>query len=263
MITVRYTQYLILFIILLISCTHSKDPETFRVLDVIDGDTIIIDHPKVERVRYLGINTPEKLNSDSPGDPFSLESTEFNEDLVLGKNVILETDEEKYDPYGRLLAYVFVDGKLVNEELVRSGLARAFFIGPNRKYQNRIYKAQKEAQKEGKGIWGDPEGFKYFPENKEFLIKSFQARNHINERVVVRGKIDGIKKNSAKVMVLGIGDDLDIVIFKDSLDNFRFFKIDPAYDYIGIPVEVIGRVTMHRGSPQIVVSHPSVIRVLN
>ena len=263
MITVRYAQYLILCVILLISCTDSKDTETFRVLDVIDGDTIIIDHPKVERVRYLGINTPEKLNDDSPGDPFSLESTLFNEDLVLGKDVKLETDEEKYDPYGRLLAYVFVNGKLVNEELVRNGLARVFFIGPNRKYENRIYQAQEEAQKEKKGIWGDPEGFKYFPENKEFLIKSFQARNYINDRVVVRGKIDGIKKNSSKVMVLNIGNDLDIVIFKDSLENFRFFKIDPAYDYIGMPVEVIGRVTMHRGSPQIVVSHPSVIRVLN
>ena len=56
---------------------------------------------------------------------------------------------------------------------------------------------------------------------------------------------------------------LDIVFFKDSLENFRFFKIDPAYDYIGKPVEVIGRVTMYRGSPQIIVSHPIVIRELN
>ena len=181
---------------------------------------------------------------------------------MLGKDVTLEIDEEKYDPYGRLLAYVFIDGKFVNEELVREGLARSFFIGPNRKYEQRIYKAQKEAQKNKKGIWGNPDSFTTPSENKEFLIKPHQARDYINDRVVVRGKISKLKKINSKVLVLSIENDLDIVFFKDSLENFRFFKIDPAYDYIGKPVEVIGRVTMHRGSPQIVVSHPSVIREL-
>lgn len=260
---VAYRSYLILFVVLISSCIDSDGQEKYRVIDVIDGDTIIIDHPKTERVRYLGINTPEKLRADSPGDPFSDESTEFNKKLVLGKDVFLKTDTEKYDPYGRLLAYVFVDGQFVNEELVRNGLARAFFIGPNRHYENQIYSAQKEAQKKKKGIWSDPGSFEYFPENKKFLIKSYNSKRHINERVVVRGKVDKLKKNSSKVMVLSIGDDLDIVIFKDSLDNFRFFNIDPVYDYVGMPVEVLGRVTMHRGSPQIVVSHPAAIRVIN
>jgi len=261
--TVRYNSYLILILFVFVSCVSSNDTDTYRVLQVIDGDTVIIDHPKVDRVRYLGINTPEKLHPESPGDPFSAESTKFNKQLVLGKDVTLEIDEEKYDPYGRLLAYVFIDGKLVNEELVREGLARTFFIGPNRKYENRINKAQKEAQKSRKGLWGNPEKFKTPKENKDFLIKSYQARDYINDRVVVRGKISRMKKNSSKVLVLSIENDLDIVFFKDSLENFRFFRIDPVYDYIGKPVEVIGRVTMHRGSPQIVVSHPSVIRELN
>lgn len=263
MIANRYKTYFILFLFVFFSCTAPNDTETFRVLEVTDGDTIIIDHPKADRVRYLGINTPEMQRDDSPGDPFSYESTLFNEQLVQGKDIRLEIDKEKYDPYGRLLAYVFVDGKFVNEELVREGLARSFFIGPNRKYETRINRAQEEAQKAKKGIWGDPASFKTPADNGDFLIKPFQAREYVNDRVVVRGKIDSIKKNSPKVMVLSIEDNLDIVFFKDSLSNFRFFKIDPAYDYVGKPVEVIGRVTMHRGSPQIVVSHPSVIRVLN
>jgi len=263
MFTASYRQYLILVLILIVSCGNSKEPDTYRVLKVIDGDTVIIDHPNVERVRYLGIDTPETLKPNSPGDPFSKQSTAFNERLVLGKDVTLEIDEEKYDPYGRLLAYVFIDGKLVNEELVREGLARAFFIGPNRKYESRIYKAQREAQNNKKGIWGNPESFKTPKDNKKFLIKPFQAREYVNDRVVVRGKINTMKKNNSKVMVLSLENDLDIVFFKDSLENFRFFKIDPAYDYIGKPVEVIGRVTMYRGSPQIIVSHPIVIRELN
>jgi len=263
MFTASYRQYLILVLILIVSCGNSNEADTYRVLKVIDGDTVIIDHPKVERVRYLGIDTPETLKPDSPGDPFSKQATVFNERLVLGKDVTLEIDEEKYDPYGRLLAYVFIDGILVNEELVREGLARAFFIGPNRKYESRIYKAQREAQNNKKGIWGSPESFKTPKDNKKFLIKPFQAREYVNDRVVVRGKINIMKKNNSKVMVLSLENDLDIVFFKDSLENFRFFKIDPAYDYIGKPVEVIGRVTMYRGSPQIIVSHPSVIRELN
>ena len=263
MITASYRKYLILFLILFVCCGNSNDADNYRVLEVVDGDTVIIDHPKVERVRYLGINTPEKLTPDSPGEPFSKESTAFNEKLVLGKDVTLEIDEEKYDPYGRLLAYVFIDGKLVNEVLVREGLARAFFIGPNRKYEKRIYEAQKEAQSKKIGIWGSPNNFKSLKENYKFLIKPFQARDYVHERVVVRGKIDSLKKINSKVMVLSLENDLNIVFFKDSLDNFRFFNIDPAYDYIGKPVEIIGRVTMYKGSPQIVVSHPSVIRELN
>ena len=260
--TATYAPLLILFLILIVSCEDVKNSDTYRVLDVIDGDTIVINHPKADRVRYLGINTPEMLNPESPGDPYSIESTELNKQLVMGKNVTIETDEEKYDPYGRLLAYVFIDGKMVNEELVREGLARKFFIGPNRKYESRISHAQEEAQNYKRGIWSNPENFTTPGKNKDFLIKPYNAREYINDRVVVRGKIDKIKKNSKKVLVLSIDKDIDIVFFKDSLENFRFFKIDPAYDYVGKPVEVIGRVTMHRGSPQIVVSHPSVIKVL-
>lgn len=256
-------SYLIFFLFLVSSCSYSDSKETYRVSGVLDGDTVIIDHPKVKRLRYLGINAPETLTSYSPGDPYYFESTALNKKLVFGKEVTLEFDEEKYDSYGRLLAYVFVDGKLVNEELVREGLARAFFIGPNRKYEQRVYKAQSYAQEKRKGIWSNQAGNTKISRNREFLIKPENIKDFIHERVVVRGKITGEKKNNSKVLVLGLENDLDIVIFKDSIENFKFFSIDPATYYTGKPVEVIGKVTMYRGSPQIVISHPTVIRELN
>jgi len=261
--SVSYKRYIIYFLLLLFSCDNTEGRDRFIVTDVVDGDTILINHPKIERLRYLGINAPENLTEESPGDPFSRESTYFNGTLVGGKKIRVEYDEEKYDPYGRLLGYVFVDDLLINEEIVRQGLARVLFIGPNRKYENRILNAQKEAQDSKRGIWGNPNGFTTPDDNKQFLIKTAKASNYIDQRVVVRGKINKLRKKNSKVTVLSMEDDLNLVFFNDTLDNFKFFGIEPANFYTGKPVEVIGRVKMYRGTPQIVVTHPISIRVLN
>jgi micrococcal nuclease len=77
----------------------------------------------------------------------------LNKKLVLGKNIRLEFDVQKRDKYNRLLAYVWSDGFLVNEELVKEGLAVSETIQPNVKYQDRILKAQQEARKNCRGIW--------------------------------------------------------------------------------------------------------------
>jgi micrococcal nuclease len=104
------------------------------VEEVIDGDTVIIDDGKSSHVGYLGIDAPEESWQDSPGDPLWEEAAEFNRKLVAGKRVRLEYDKEKYDVYGRTLAYVYKDGVSINEELLRHGLARPLFIEPNYKY---------------------------------------------------------------------------------------------------------------------------------
>ena len=256
-------KYLILFLILIFSCNSSEGKDSYLVLEVIDGDTVLVNHPKVERLRYLGIDAPEKLTIDSPGDPFYKESSYLNNKLVAGKKIRIEFDQERYDPYGRLLGYVFVGDVLVNEELVRQGFARSFFIGPNRKYEDRIQEAQREAQNAKRGIWSNHNKFTTPTENQEFLIKPINVRDYIDQRVVVRGKINELHKKNSKVIVLGMEDELNLVFFNDTINNFQYFGIDPAYFYTGKPVEVIGRVKMYRGSPQIVVTHPISIKVLN
>lgn len=112
---------------------------------VIDGDTIILTNG--ERVRYLGINAPEK------GQPYSTEATRANERWVGGKRVKLELDIQTRDRYGRLLAYVWVGKTMVNEELVKEGYAVSETIQPNVKYQGLIVEAQKEARKSCRGLW--------------------------------------------------------------------------------------------------------------
>lgn len=118
--------------------------ETVSVIRVIDGDTCILGNG--ERVRYYGINAPEK------GDPHFKEATEANNNLVAGKEVQLEPKDPSRDKNDRLLAYVFVNETFVNEELLRLGYAhiqRPLVA----KYRDRFLMAQQAARGEGLGIW--------------------------------------------------------------------------------------------------------------
>ncbi len=232
----------------------------YTVADVIDGDTVALNGSDTH-IRYLEIDAPEILHSDSPGDPLAEEAKSLNERLVSGKKIRLEFDREKYDPYGRELAYVFADGVFVNEEIVREGLARAFIIKPNDRYADRILSAEEEAKRERRGIWGDLSSLKPPPDDVNFLIKPSQASRYNGQRVVVRGKITDSRKSS-KVIVLKMESDLDITIFPDSWGNFRFFGINPETYYVGRPVEVIGKVRMYKGRPEIVINHPISIRTI-
>jgi len=100
--------------------------ETAIVTRVIDGDTIEIEGG--QRVRYIGIDTPEK------GEYYFTEASQMNVELVLGKIVRLEKDASEVDRYGRLLRYVYVDDLFVNAELVRLGYAKAVEYPPDTKY---------------------------------------------------------------------------------------------------------------------------------
>ncbi len=115
------------------------------VTKVFDGDTLQIETG--EKIRYVGINAPEK------GEQFSKEATELNKQLVLGKNIDLEFDVGKKDRYGRTLAYVFVGNLFINQELVEEGLVVSTTIQPNVRYQKEILEAQKKARESCVGMW--------------------------------------------------------------------------------------------------------------
>lgn len=137
-------SFILTLLVLITSCSPATEKLT-TVLYVIDGDTIVV--AKGEKVRYLGINAPEK------GQPFFREAKEENCRLVEGKKVRLELDKQPRDQYGRTLAYVWVGEVMVNLELVRSGLAHTYIFPPNVKYQEQLLKAEEEAREKGRGIW--------------------------------------------------------------------------------------------------------------
>ena len=124
------------------------------VVRVVDGDTI---HVKVgdyvEKVRYIGMNTPEIHHPTKGEQPGGREAAEMNRRLVGGKRVRLELDVRSRDRYGRLLAYVWVGELMVNAELVRLGYAQVMTVPPNVRHQELFVKLQREAREAGRGLW--------------------------------------------------------------------------------------------------------------
>lgn len=124
-----------------------------KVTKVIDGDTIEIEGG--QRVRYIGIDTPETVHPSKPVECYGKEASDENKELVLGKEVKLEKDVSETDKYGRLLRYVWLGDMMVNEHLVREGYAQSSTYPPDVKYQDRFIEAQRKARGEKKGLWGE------------------------------------------------------------------------------------------------------------
>ncbi len=153
----RLTLTLILVLLAcgLASPAADADSPPVKVRWVDDGDTIVV--AGGDRVRYLGINTPEVAHKDKPGEPFGDEAKAFNKKLVQGRWINLELDEQQRDHYGRLLAYVFLaDGTFVNGELVRQGYAHLLRKQSKLRYWKRLLALQRQALKEKKGMWSLP-----------------------------------------------------------------------------------------------------------
>ena len=129
---------------------------TYRLQRVIDGDTIIVE--PAATVRLIGVDTPETVKPEHPVEPFGPEATDFTKEFLSGGVVRLSFDRERVDRFGRFLAYVWVDTRMLNEELLRRGLARhepQFHYSQAMK--QRFRKAQQEAERAGEGIWSQPE----------------------------------------------------------------------------------------------------------
>lgn len=126
------------------------------LVSVTDGDTIVVKlDGKRERVRLIGIDTPETANSPRGPQPFADEATDTLKTLLGPGRVELRFDAEERDHYGRLLAYVYAaDGTFVNEALVRDGWARAIRVPPNVRHAERFESLARAARRERRGIWG-------------------------------------------------------------------------------------------------------------
>jgi micrococcal nuclease len=114
--------------------------EGARVLRVVDGDTVRVrlDGGGRETVRLIGIDTPETVKPGAPVERCGPEASRFAKRLLTGRRVRLEPGVEERDRYGRLLAYVFLDGRMVNEQLVARGLAEPLPIAPNTRHASRF-----------------------------------------------------------------------------------------------------------------------------
>lgn len=126
-----------------------------RVLRITDGDTIHIEYEgRDERLRYIGVNTPETAHSPRGAEPLGDEATEFNRSLVEGQTVRLVLGRDPRDRYGRLLGYVYLrDGTFVNAALIDSGYARVMTVRPNDRFEPHFRTLERNARNAGRGVW--------------------------------------------------------------------------------------------------------------
>ena len=135
----------------------------YKVVRVVDGETIVIRYNgKHEKVRLLCVNTPKAVHSDKKQSITMAEvAFRYTQKKLTGKYVDLEFESWLRGRYGVLFAYVFVDGKNINLELVRQGLSRYYIkYGQSKNYHNEFKIAQDLARKERLNIWGDHESTK-------------------------------------------------------------------------------------------------------
>lgn len=133
---------------------RSSDRSQVPVTKVTDGDTIHVTFGgHDERVRLIGINTPEVPWYGGRGECFGIEAGLFAKGRLSGRSVSLTFDMDRRDRYGRLLAYVYLGGELFNLTLVQLGYARADPIPPDIRMAATFARAEGEAKAGGRGLW--------------------------------------------------------------------------------------------------------------
>lgn len=146
---------ILLFSVILYTTAFTGNPiqqETALVTRVIDGDTVELSNG--ERVRLLGINTPER------GQFLFKESSEWLRGLIEGETMVMESGPENRDRYNRLLRYLYLGDTLVSLELVRLGYAKTYLLGPEDPHYQDLMEAESQARENNLGVWiMDPEFF--------------------------------------------------------------------------------------------------------
>lgn len=145
----NYIFLLFLFIPLIVNAQ-----DFFLCTRVVDGDTIIVNiDGKKERVRLIGVDTPETKHPKKPVQYFGKEASAFTKSMVEGKKVRLEYDFQKRDKYNRLLAYVYLkDGTFLNAEIIKQGYGFAYVRYPF-KYLDDFRAYEKKARRNKSGLW--------------------------------------------------------------------------------------------------------------
>ncbi|MDO5717889.1 MAG: thermonuclease family protein [Tissierellia bacterium] len=126
---------------------HNQFPE-YKVTRVIDGDTLEIKFEDgIKKLRLIGIDAPESVHPDKDKNTeFGKIASEFTKQRLENKKVGVEYDAQLFDRYGRVLAYIYLDGEMYNEIMLREGMATIMTISPNVKYVDRFFESQEEAK---------------------------------------------------------------------------------------------------------------------
>lgn len=246
----------------------TKAPSTYKVTNVVDGDTL--DLSTGEKVRLLGIDAPE---ANQPGGDIA---RAFLEKLVLNKEVVLKKDVTDKDKYGRLLRFVYVGDTFVNAEMIKRGYAIPRFYPPDERYKEQFEKLRDEAEKNKRGLWAlgvfqpkqltppssiPPTQPQKWGSSDEGVISWQDAAQYYGQVKTVEGTVVDTH-NSGKAVFLNFHPDwktyFTAVIFAS---DFKKFPQPPEDYYLNKEVRVRGLIKEYQGKPEIIVENPSQIEV--
>jgi micrococcal nuclease len=138
---------------------HIEAGALYSVTRVVDGDTVDVDiNGETERIRLIGLDTPETVDPRKPVQCFGKEASDQAKNILTGQKVKIETGPSQgtRDKYGRLLAYVFLpDGTLFNKMMIEQGYGHEYTYRLQYKYQTEFKAAETRARELKKGLWAD------------------------------------------------------------------------------------------------------------
>ena len=236
--------------------TASDYKKGIYVSHIVDGDTVELSNG--EKVRYIGIDTPETREkkgsvwSYNPM-PYGEEAKAYNQALVGGKSVTLEFDVQKKDKYDRLLAYVYIEDKMVNLEMVKQGYAMIYTFPPNVKYVEAFLKAQQEARENQRGLWKGLE---------QNIIPASLARENLGTVRMVEADVTSTYL-SEKVLILNCRDNFKVAIFRNNLEYFpKEVMRSPDSYFRHKSIKVYGVIKEYKDACEIILHDSSQIEVL-
>lgn len=147
--------FMIILLLIPIICFAERIPVTFK--KCVDGDTAwFIMNDEEVKVRFIGIDAPEIEHEETPAEYYSLQAKAYVcNRLDNAKKIELEFDpnSDMQDKYERFLAWVFVNDKLLQDDIVKKGFAKVTYLYDNYKYSDILIESEKKAKSENLGIW--------------------------------------------------------------------------------------------------------------
>lgn len=223
----------------------------YRVAKVFDGDTVRLEGG--ERVRLIGINTPEVAHRNRPTDPGGDAASDYLRKFIEGELVRLEYGKERRDKYGRLLAHLFTrDGENINALMLSGGYAHAVIKLPNIGRLPQYFAAERGAIETGLGIWG-------FPQFKVHKIE--EAAGFRNTFRRLQGTVKRVEEKKS-AWLLHFDDGVKALIRKEHLGSFVRAGRHPDR-FTGKSVIIRGWVHSSRGKPLIRLRHARSIEAID
>lgn len=274
----RFSAFLSFFpILLLIMSPAISSSCDYRIVkEVIDGDTFVTD--REERVRLLGIDSPEIGDPRKDVEWFGKEAAVRLKTLIAGKRVCLKAEENgtiDKDDYGRLLRYVWLDTVFVNARMISDGFAMVYGRQPFQ-YLDEFRELEWDAKTRYKGLWNEREKHAWLTrrEREQLLSRSCgeegticpeKARQSAGKEATVRFFVRKAQEAEKRIVLNSRNDFRDpdnftVVIFREDAVQFSG---SPGDLFLNRTIDVSGSISLYDGRLEIIVRSPSQIRIVS